>query len=77
MNGCNFNPVTRNPLNAPNTAPTARPATIAAQGLMPLTAIDAVTIPVIANVQPIDRSIPPVIIANMIPAANTPFNTIC
>ena len=76
MKGCNFKFVTRNPLNAPATTPINNPTTIARIGGTPLTQHIATAIPVMAKVHPMDKSIPAVMIVNIIPAANTPFNTI-
>ena len=50
---------------------------MASQGFTPLTQHQATLMPVMAKVHPMDRSIPPVIMENIIPTARIPFRTIC
>ena len=60
---------TNRPLAAPNAAPTTNPAAIASAGGMPAIIRPAIKVPESAITGPTDRSIPPVRIARLMPAA--------
>ena len=67
MNGGSFNLVTKSPLIRPVAAPTSRPITILSQMGTPAIAAITETVPERAITDPMDKSIPPVIIGNVTP----------
>jgi hypothetical protein len=66
--------VTVSPLTQPTTRPTRRPAPIPAASPKPRTRTSAHRIPERATTDPTDRSMPPVRIAKLIPAARIAVN---
>src|SRR3990172_9098960 len=69
MNGATLPYATAMPLTAPNPVPTASPASNATASGAPPFNTPASTAPAMARTEPTDRSIPPVRITNVMPAA--------
>src|SRR3989442_3714268 len=77
MKGCTLPRVITRPLTSPSSAPTARPPPMPTSTGRPAASSPAITAPESASTEPTLRSMPPVRITNVMPAAMTALMETC
>ena len=77
MNGCNLPLVIMKPFKNPTNAPITKAAKTATNIPLPDTKREAQTAPLMARIEPTDKSIHPVNITKVIPAAIIPLTEVC